>query len=81
MISPGPAKLGKSLWIHNFTVSRNCAAVDKFQIEDCISALPSDDPTQRKPDITLAQSKLDWMPAIELEGGLKETIAYFKRIL
>ena len=43
--------------------------------------LPSDDPTQRKPDITLAQSKLDWMPAIELEGGLKETIAYFKRIL
>ena len=43
--------------------------------------LPSDDPTQRKPDITLARKTLNWEPTIELEDGLKETIAYFKTIL
>lgn len=43
--------------------------------------LPSDDPTQRRPDITLARKQLDWEPNIHLEDGLKETIAYFKTIL
>jgi UDP-glucuronate decarboxylase len=42
--------------------------------------LPADDPKQRKPDITLAQSKLDWTPKVALEDGLKETIAYFRRL-
>ncbi|MBK9990096.1 MAG: SDR family oxidoreductase [Verrucomicrobia bacterium] len=41
-------------------------------------ALPSDDPRQRRPDITLAQRLLNWEPAIPLEEGLKRTIAYFK---
>jgi UDP-glucuronate decarboxylase len=44
-------------------------------------ALPQDDPKQRKPNIDLAKSKLDWEPKIQLEDGLKETIAYFKRTL
>ncbi len=43
--------------------------------------LPQDDPKQRKPDISLAQSKLAWNPQVNLEDGLKETIAYFKRTL
>lgn len=43
--------------------------------------LPSDDPLQRKPDITLAKEKLDWEPTIQLEEGLKKTIAYFETIL
>lgn len=43
--------------------------------------LPSDDPAQRRPDISLAKSKLNWEPAIALEDGLKETINYFKKIL
>ena len=43
--------------------------------------LPSDDPTQRKPDISLAKEKLDWQPHIALEDGLRETIDYFRRIL
>jgi UDP-glucuronate decarboxylase len=41
-------------------------------------ALPSDDPTQRRPDITLAKSKLGWEPKIQLDEGLDKTIAYFK---
>ncbi|MDH4248077.1 MAG: SDR family oxidoreductase [Deltaproteobacteria bacterium] len=40
--------------------------------------LPQDDPRQRKPDITLAGSRLGWKPAIALEQGLEDTIAYFR---
>ncbi|MBE7704026.1 MAG: SDR family oxidoreductase [Cyanobacteria bacterium SIG28] len=43
--------------------------------------LPSDDPTRRKPDITLAKSKLNWEPTIDIEEGLIKTINYFKSIL
>jgi UDP-glucuronate decarboxylase len=39
--------------------------------------LPPDDPTQRRPDISLAKEKLGWEPTIQLEEGLKKTIAYF----
>jgi len=39
--------------------------------------LPQDDPTQRKPDISLAKKNLDWEPKIQLEEGLKKTIEYF----
>jgi UDP-glucuronate decarboxylase len=42
--------------------------------------LPSDDPRQRQPDISLARSRLDWEPKVGLEDGLKETIAYFSRV-
>jgi UDP-glucuronate decarboxylase len=41
--------------------------------------LPSDDPKQRRPDITLAQKHLNnWAPTVQLEEGLQRTIAYFK---
>ena len=44
-------------------------------------ALPADDPRQRQPDISLAQSKLQWQPKVGLEEGLRETIGYFRRLL
>ena len=40
--------------------------------------LPSDDPKQRRPDITLAQKYLKWEPKVQLAEGLEKTIAYFK---
>jgi UDP-glucuronate decarboxylase len=40
--------------------------------------LPSDDPKQRRPDITLARKVLKWEPAIPLEEGLKRTVEYFR---
>jgi len=43
--------------------------------------LPSDDPLQRKPDISLAQSKIAWTPEVQLEAGLKKTIGYFDKLL
>jgi UDP-glucuronate decarboxylase len=44
-------------------------------------ALPQDDPKQRKPIIDLAKSKLGWEPKVNLDDGLKETVAYFRRTL
>lgn len=43
--------------------------------------LPSDDPLQRQPDITLAKSKLGWEPNIKLQEGLIRTISYFDNLL
>ncbi|MBL9189065.1 MAG: SDR family oxidoreductase [Opitutaceae bacterium] len=40
--------------------------------------LPSDDPKQRRPDITLAKRVLKWEPQVPLDEGLKRTIAYFR---
>jgi UDP-glucuronate decarboxylase len=40
--------------------------------------LPADDPKQRKPDITRAQTLLGWTPTIQLRGGLERTVAYFR---
>ena len=43
--------------------------------------LPEDDPTRRKPDISLAREKLYWAPKVDLEEGLTRTVEYFKLIL
>ena len=42
--------------------------------------LPPDDPTQRCPDIALAQDRLGWSPTVELREGLAQTIAYFSSL-
>src|SRR6187399_2256230 len=42
--------------------------------------LPSDDPTQRRPDIGLAKRELDWSPQVALRDGLGQTITYFRQL-
>ena len=42
--------------------------------------LPADDPTRRRPDITLAKEKLNWEPKVPLREGLAETIKWFRSI-
>ncbi|MBI4141014.1 SDR family oxidoreductase [Candidatus Woesearchaeota archaeon] len=44
------------------------------------NTLPKDDPCKRKPDISRAQQMLAWNPAVSVDEGLKQTIAYFKTI-
>jgi UDP-glucuronate decarboxylase len=43
--------------------------------------LPQDDPKQRKPDISMAKTSLDWQPKVSLADGLRETISYFKLLI
>ena len=43
--------------------------------------LPSDDPKQRQPDITLAKNIINWEPKVQLEDGLVKTIEYFRNVL
>ena len=43
--------------------------------------LPKDDPTKRKPDISLAKKELNWAPVIDIDEGLNSTIKYFKACL
>ena len=43
--------------------------------------LPSDDPTQRQPDISLAKERLGWKPLITLDEGLARTIDYFRTVV
>ena len=46
-----------------------------------LAPLPSDDPRQRQPDITLARQLLGWEPRVALSDGLDQTIAYFRELL
>jgi UDP-glucuronate decarboxylase len=43
--------------------------------------LPSDDPKQRNPNISRANTEINWKPTVNLESGLARTIEYFKKIL
>ncbi|MEX2454899.1 MAG: NAD-dependent epimerase/dehydratase family protein, partial [Rhodospirillaceae bacterium] len=43
--------------------------------------LPMDDPTRRRPDITLARETFGWEPKIQLDDGLRRTISYFEKLL
>ena len=43
--------------------------------------LPSDDPAQRRPDLTLAKEKLGYEPVVHVRDGLMKTIEYFKTVL
>ena len=74
----GPVNIGNPV---EFTIRELADAVlSKIDTNSMVveEPLPSDDPTQRKPDISLAQKVLGWNPGIELSEGLDQTIPYFK---
>lgn len=74
----GPVNLGNP---GEFTIRQLAETV--VELTGCNSEfkqnpLPEDDPKQRKPDISLAQSQLDWKPQVDLQAGLEKTIKYFR---
>lgn len=74
----GPINLGNS---NEYTINEIAhMIIDLTQSHSKIihMPLPEDDPTHRKPDLTLAKKVLDWEPQISLEEGLKKTILYYK---
>jgi UDP-glucuronate decarboxylase len=77
----GPVNLGNP---NEFTIKELAEKIinltnSKSELE--FKPLPSDDPLQRQPDISLAKEKIGWQPQINLEDGLKRTIQYFGRFL
>jgi UDP-glucuronate decarboxylase len=78
---PGPINLGNP---SEFTMLELAEKIIRFTFSKSRVVhltLPSDDPRQRQPDISLAREKLMWEPKVSLDDGLKETIAYFRRVL
>lgn len=74
----GPVNLGNPA---EFTIKQLAEKVlSKIETKSTIiySKLPSDDPRQRRPDISLAQTKLNWQPTVTLDVGLEKTIQYLK---
>ncbi len=77
----GPINIGNP---REFTIKELANLVIKLTESDSrivYKPLPSDDPTQRKPLIDLAEKELGWTPKVELEEGLEHTIKYFKEQL
>ncbi len=77
----GPVNLGNPTEFTMLELAEIVLKLTESQSKIVYKPLPSDDPRQRKPDITLAKKHLDWEPTIALEEGLKETIDYFKTII
>ena len=77
----GPVNLGNPLEISIKEIASIIQNLTASSSQLVSKPLPKEDPLRRCPDITLAKSKLDWMPRVSLGEGLKETIAYFKKSL
>jgi UDP-glucuronate decarboxylase len=77
----GPVNLGNPA---EFTIRELATRIVELTGSDSelvFKPLPADDPRQRRPDISLAESELSWHPRIQLDQGLEETIAYFRTFL
>jgi UDP-glucuronate decarboxylase len=75
----GPMNLGNPREFTILQLAEEVIRQTKSKSRIVRKKLPSDDPKQRKPDISLAKKELKWKPVTELEAGLKKTIDYFKR--
>jgi len=77
----GPVNLGNPEEYSILDFAKKIIAMTGSKSKIIHQPLPSDDPTQRQPDITLAGAKLGWKPAVSVDDGLKRTIEYFKNEL
>ena len=78
---PGPMNLGNPGEFTILELAEKTIAATGSRSKIIRKPLPSDDPIQRQPDISLARQKLDWEPTIALDEGLKKTIDYFDKLL
>jgi len=77
----GPVNIGNPVEFTMLELAENVIRLVGGKSTLTFHALPSDDPRQRQPNISLAKEKLNWQPKVSLEDGLKETIAYFRKIV
>lgn len=77
----GPINLGNPTEFTIKELAQKIIEMTGSKSEIVYKKLPSDDPAQRKPDISLAKQLLDWEPMVDLDTGLRKTIAYFTNLL
>ena len=73
----GPVNLGNPEEFTILELARKVIANTGSRSEIVFKPLPSDDPMQRQPDISLAKQMLQWEPKVALNEGLRRTISYF----
>lgn len=77
----GPVNIGNPIEFTMLELAEKIIELTDSSSKIIFEPLPQDDPLQRQPVIDLAKKELDWRPHVQLEEGLKKTIAYFKEII
>ncbi len=77
----GPINLGNPTEFTMLELAELVIKLTNSKSEIEFKALPSDDPKQRKPDISTAEVELNWTPKVDLSSGLSDSIDYFKSAL
>jgi UDP-glucuronate decarboxylase len=76
----GPVNLGNPGEFTILELAQMVRSMTKSKTSIVFEQLPADDPKKRKPDISLAQEKLRWIPKVPLKQGLEKTIEYFSNL-
>jgi UDP-glucuronate decarboxylase len=74
----GPVNIGNPVEFTILDLAKQVIELTGSKSKIIYEPLPSDDPMQRKPDITLAKKELGWEPKVQLREGLMKTIEYFR---
>ncbi len=77
----GPVNLGNPEEFTILELAQKVVALTGARSEIVFKSLPSDDPVQRCPDISLARQMLGWQPSVRLQDGLVKTVSYFRKML
>ena len=77
----GPVNIGNPSEFRVIDLAKEVIRITGASSSIVYRDLPSDDPKQRRPDISLAKTLLHWEPEIALEQGLANTAAYFRKYL
>jgi UDP-glucuronate decarboxylase len=73
----GPVNLGNPVEFSILELAQKIIELTNSKSEILFEELPSDDPKQRRPDITYAAEKLNWTPQVDLTSGIEASLAYF----
>lgn len=76
----GPVNIGNPVEYTIRELAEKVIAISGSSSKLVLGPLPEDDPTRRRPDISLAQEKLGWEPTVKVDDGLKKTIEWFQTI-
>tara|TARA_B100000287_G_C20510634_1_gene732858 strand:- start:61 stop:1008 length:948 start_codon:yes stop_codon:yes gene_type:complete len=77
----GPLNMGNTIELSMQELAEKIIAISKSNSKIIYKSLPVDDPKQRKPDLRLVKDKLNWIPRINIEVGLKHTLKYFSDLI